>query len=444
MTPEQSLRFARHIAERTAKLLNTAGLVDTTRQARPLFYVWPRPNRLILAFDSLAAKNVDRVLTHKFTHRLATVLSGRRVIATNSRGIFLQIAYWPAPVANLTPRPLDLSQQPSPLHVPLGLTAQGPLWLSLPDLDAVLIGGARRMGKTRLLHGWIQALIHGGRARLVLWDGKDGVEFGRYAGAENVTVVQDLPEGLALLTGEMLQRTQLFQQAGVPALPEYIRRTGDRLPPLVLILDEVAFVSDAAQAALLNLVSRGGAYGVYPVLATQRPDAAAVKSLVKANLSTRIALPVPGVHDSLVILGRAGAEKLPKQKGRLLFTWEGRLVEAQSFRVDLPELAATPGSPATATLLDAVEVRLVQACVEHLDGYFKIRPLAELTGESHRQINTLAKRWEVQKFLTPVRHNKQGHFVSRRVTESLLQAAGLGGTVDLVEKVDLVDKADLA
>jgi len=436
MTPEQALNFARHVAERTAKLLDTANLVDTTRQPRPLFYVWPRPDRLILAFDSLAAKNVDRVLTHKFTHRLATVLNGRCVIATNSRGIFLQVAYWPTPVADLTPRPLDLNQQPSPLHVPLGVTARGPLWLPLPDMDAVLIGGARRMGKTRLLHGWIQSLIHGGRACLVLWDGKSGMEFGRYAGAENVTVVQDLPEGLALLTGEMLQRTQLFQQAGVPALPEYVRRTGDRLPALVLILDEVAFISDEAQAVLTDLVSRGGAYGVYPVLATQRPDAVAVKSLVKANLSTRIALPVPGVQDSLVILGRSGAEKLAKQKGRLLFTWEGRLVEAQSFQVDLPERSDTVEAAAPAALLDAAEVRLVQACVAHLDGYFKIRPLAALTDESRDWINALAKRWETQGFLTPVQRNQQGHVVGRRITTSLLQAAGLGGAADLADQAD--------
>jgi len=78
----------------------------------------------------------------------------------------------------------------------------------------------------------------------------------------------------------------------------------------------------------------------------------------------------------------------------------------------------------------------VQACVTHLDCYFKIRQLAELTSESHRQVNALAKRWEAQGFLTSVQHNEQGHIVSRRVTESLLLAAGLGGTVDLVDLVD--------
>ncbi len=38
----------------------------------------------------------------------------------------------------------------------------------------------------------------------------------------------------------MSRRSDLFRRAGVPALPEYVRRTGDRLAAIVLILDEVA------------------------------------------------------------------------------------------------------------------------------------------------------------------------------------------------------------
>ncbi|MEA3397704.1 MAG: hypothetical protein U9R05_09615, partial [Chloroflexota bacterium] len=76
------------------------------------------------------------------------------------------------------------------------------------------------------------------------------------------------------------------------------------------------------------------------------------------------------------------------------------------------------------------------ACVEHLDGHFKIRQLAELTGESRDWINALAKRWETQGFLTPVQRNQQGHVVGRRITASLLLAAGLGGTADLADQAD--------
>jgi hypothetical protein len=411
--------------------LDQQGWLDLAALSGPAFYLWPRPDRVILIFDPLV-KNIDRVLTRNFRHRLSTALSGRRVVATNSRGIFLQVAYWPAPVTDLTPRPLDLAQQPGPLHVPLGVTSQGPLWLPLPEIDAALIGGARRMGKTRFLHGWIQALIHGGQAQILLWDGKEGVEFGRYAHHSGVHVVQELAEGLAALTQELVRRSALFKAAGAPALPDYVRRTGERLPPLVLIIDEAAFVPETAQGALADLVARGGAFGVHPILATQRPDAQAVQALIKTNLSTRIALPVPAVHDSQVILGRPGAEKLAKRPGRLLFTWAGRLVEAQAFLVDLPELPSEDATR-TATLLDPAEVRLVTAAMKELAGWFKIRQLADVTGESRDRINALAQRWETQGLLTPVQRNDQGHVLGRQVTPALLQAAGLGGQAEQAE-----------
>lgn len=431
-----AIHTARHIADRTWRFLVQRNLIeqDGRSPARPAFYVLPRRERVVLAFDPLALKSVDRLLSRRTLHHLSTALGGRRVVGMNSRGVFLQIAYWPTPSVSLSSRPLDLSQQPSPLHVPIGMTKGGPLWLSLPEMDSVLIGGSRRLGKTRLLHGWVQALLHGGEATLILWDGKGGVEFGRYAERRGVVVdVSDGRQGLERAFTEMSRRADLFRQAGVPSLAEYIRRTGDRLPPLVLILDEVAFLPEEGQGVLVDLVAKGGAFGVYPVLATQRPDAQAVRGLVRANLSTRIAFPVPSVHDSMVILGRPGAEKLPKRKGRLLLVWEGRLVEAQAFRVNLPE--AGGARPEVHTLLTERERRLVEAAVE-MEGWFKIRQIARAVGESRDWVNKVARRWEAMGYLTPVQVNERGHRLGRRVTEALLQAAGFGGQADLADEAD--------
>ena len=430
------LRTARHIADRAWRFLVRRGLVDSPDRlpTRPLFYVLPRRERAILAFDLLALKSVDRLLSPRTLHHLSTALGGRRVVAMNSRGVFLQIAYWPTPSAPPASHPLDLNRQPSPLHVPIGTTKRGPLWLSLPEMDSVLIGGSRRMGKTRLLHGWIQALLHGGEATLILWDGKGGVEFGRYAGRFGVVVdVSDGRDGLERAFAEMSRRADLLRQAGDPSLAEYVRRTGDHLSPIVLILDEVAFLPEEAQAVLVDLVAKGGAFGVYPVLATQRPDAQAVKALVRANLSTRIAFPVPSVHDSMVILGRPGAEKLPKRKGRMLLVWEGRLVEAQAFRVSLPDAEAVRTQ--VPVLLTKRERRLVETAVR-LGGWFKIRQVAEAAGESRDWVNKVARRWEAMGYLTPVQVNERGHRLGRRVTEALLRAAGFGGQADEADEAD--------
>jgi hypothetical protein len=160
---------------------------------------------------------------------------------------------------------------------------------------------------------------------------------------------------------------------------------------------------------------------VHPVLATQRPDADAVQGLVKGNLSTRIALPVPGVHDSLVILGHGGAEKLPKERGRLLFTWDGRLVEAQSFLVALPESGGEQAPPAS--LLTTAERRLARAAIEQLGGWFHINRLAEITGESKDRVNTLAQQWEALGYLTEIQRNDRGHVVGRQITQTLAAVA---------------------
>jgi len=431
----QRKRIAEEVGRAVDRLLTLYRLIPEGHTGT-VYYIWPRPDRMILIFDTLSLKDPARVVSPKFVHHVSTSLGGRRVVATNHRGVFLQIAYRPPALSSgRLERQLDLQEQPGPLHVPMGVAVKTgrAVWLPLPDMDAVLVGGARRMGKTNLLHTWIQALLHGGRARLFLWDGKDGVEFGRYE--PWAAVVSTLDDALQPLFTEMGRRKRLFREAGAASLPDYERATGDELPRLVVVVDELAQVSDDAQEALARLVALGGAFGVHPILATQRPDAKAVQALLKANLSTRIALPVPSHHDSMVVLGRPGAERLPKKKGRLLMVWEGRLVELQAFRALPPEAFArlmegkgTAASteearPAGAGLLTAEEIRLARAAQER-GGRFRIRELAAATGMSRRQVEKIARRWQSMGYLTPPQRDERGVPLGRRITPALEEALG--------------------
>src|SRR3990172_2026498 len=115
------------------------------------FYIWPAQNRLVIVFDADEI-NLQRV-DDTFAHGLSTRLNGRRVKRTNSRGVFLQVGYDipPAPL-EMIEKPLKLSEQPSPFHLPVGSTGEGDLWISLTDGDSFLIGGTRNFGKTGLLH----------------------------------------------------------------------------------------------------------------------------------------------------------------------------------------------------------------------------------------------------------------------------------------------------
>jgi len=341
----QRLGLAQFIAERTLRLLTKSGAIAERQPSgnQPIFYAWQREDRLVLVFNPLLLKNPEAVLSARFRHHLSTVLGGRTVVPTNTRGVFLQVGYWPAPPIDLTARPLILREQPDPFSVPIGITAKGSLWLSIFKMDSVLVGGSRRMGKTRLLHGWIQALQHGGQTRLYLWDGKPNcTEFRGYIGQTKTTVIgeRDLMKGLTEVSNLMQDRAQLFAHTRVADFHAYNAKSAVKLEPIVLVIDEVAAISLLPDAepilrAIEDLISRGGAFGIYPVLATQRPSATAVRGISKTNLSTRISLPVPSHTDSQIILERVGAEKLPKIQGRLAIIWDAKLIEAQSFTVDL-------------------------------------------------------------------------------------------------------------
>ena len=421
--------LARMIAERALRLLSNNVSLEPGKVA---IYALPRNERVILAFDLGAIQGLG--LPPKYIRSLAETFNGRRVVASQNGGFFVQVAYWPEPRAKLEPQDLDLRRQPSPLHVPVGTTARGALWLSILEMDSVLVGGARRLGKTTLLHGWIQALLQGKQTFLVLWDGKNGTEFSRYAGPQAI-IASDLRAALAQVQQEVVRREALFRERGVTNLPQHNALPNVApIPPIVLVLDELADLPGDAEGALIELVRRAGAYGVHPVVGIQRPDAEVMKGQLKANLTTRFALPVASVEDSRIILGRPGAEKLPKLKGRLLFVWNAKLVEAQAFRAYLPDGANASQAVVTSGLLTERERRLVLAAQE-VDNWFRVKEIADATGESHRFINDVAVRWETVGYLTPVQTEPgTGRKLGRRLTPTLLQACGFRGHVDFVDQ----------
>lgn len=95
----------------------------------------------------------------------------------------------------------------------------------------------------------------------------------------------------------------------------------------------------------MDLIARGGAVGIHPILATQRPSSDMVTPRLKGNLITRIALPVPDRASSMVILDCADAENLDKIPGRLLITRKARLVEAQAFDSRVVEMQNPDHAP---------------------------------------------------------------------------------------------------
>jgi len=396
--------FSMQVAWRTLNLLIERKIM--LHPAGVVFYVWQRGDRIIVAFDPSAIQ-LERV-NDEFAHALSTRLHGRRVVRTNSRGIFLQVGFeTPAAPQPLEAKPLDLTQQPTEWHMPIGLTKDGPLWISLIEGDSFLIGGSRRKGKSGLTHGMIQALLNGGRTQVYAWDGKGGAEYQGYIGRTNFHFVSNAERGLKALAEQLAERLNQLRVSGYPNIIMHNEAGKDFIQPIAFIVDEIAELEDHLKEQLKRMVKLYGASGLYPVLATNDPTQAAI--LVKTNLSTRICFAVPSFQDSLTVLGMKGAESLT-ERGRGLVIWDRGLTEFQTFQVSYPEttdeqrrllseqVAMEITRPASA-LMDEIE-RLAESIRGRWSLGMSLNKVSDLLGKSYEGSSWTRKVKQVVEFLT--------------------------------------------
>ncbi|MFN2156272.1 MAG: hypothetical protein ACK2UX_13630, partial [Anaerolineae bacterium] len=157
---------------------------------------------------------------------------------------------------------------------------------------------------------------------------------------------------------------------------------------------------------LIRLSSKGAAFGLVLVLATQNPKAEVLSTLIRGNMSTRIAFRVSSADHSRTILGRSGAQELPRTvRGRMLARLDQALTPLQGFYVsDEAILSLARGQVnGQAPVLTPIERALIAYALQELGGAFPIGRLYErFRGEiSHRQLVKLGQRWESKGWLTP-------------------------------------------
>ena len=113
---------------------------------------------------------------------------------------------------------------------------------------------------------------------------------------------------------EMDNRFDILSKAKKRNIASYNLAAKEKMPYLVIVIDELADLMVAAaaevEACIIRLTQMARAVGIHLVVATQRPSVDVITGLIKANIPCRVAFSVASLVDSRTILDTSGAEKL--------------------------------------------------------------------------------------------------------------------------------------
>lgn len=127
---------------------------------------------------------------------------------------------------------------------------------------------------------------------------------------------------LCWLEQEMERRYELLTERGLRNIERYNETSKEKMPYILYIVDEFAdvFYSQKKnfEGAVLKILQMGRAVGCHVILSTSKPTKDIMRSLVSANMSSRLSFHLCCVSDSKEALYQTGAEKLLR-KGDALF-----------------------------------------------------------------------------------------------------------------------------
>ena len=200
-------------------------------------------------------------------------------------------------------------------------TGGNPVSTDLAGLPHILIAGATGSGKSVCINSIVASLLFTkppDQLRVLMVDPKR-VELTPFNGiphliAPVIVDVDKVNPALRAMMREMFLRYKLMEDIGTRNIAGYNAKSKEKMPYLVLIVDELADLMMVGgfeiEQNLVRLAQLGRATGIHLVLATQRPSVNVVTGLLKANIPARVAFAVASQVDSRVILDTVGAEKL--------------------------------------------------------------------------------------------------------------------------------------
>ncbi len=249
----------------------------------------------------------------------------------------------------------------------------------LAQMPHLLVAGTTGSGKSVCINALIASMLFRftpEELRFIMIDPKV-VEMQHYSSLPHLAfpvVVDPKKVLLALrwLTDEMSNRYKIFARVGVRNIISFNARPPkrkdtdsvaavddrgpasatpatteipipDKLPYIVVIIDELADLMQTAPAdvesAIARITQMARAAGIHLVVATQTPRADVITGVIKANIPSRIAFQVASKIDSRVILDENGADRLLGQ-GDMLYLppSASRLIRAQGVLVTDEEI----------------------------------------------------------------------------------------------------------
>ncbi len=228
----------------------------------------------------------------------------------------------------------EFNQSSLPLLFVVGRDVAGsPVYADLSKMPHLLISGATGSGKSVMIHSIIVSFLYRNPPdllRFILIDPKR-VELPVYNDISHLVnpVITDPKKAIQALrwaTKEMDRRYDLLSAHHARDIARYnaLAERGDMeaLPYIVVLIDELAdlmaIYPREMEAAIVRLAQMARAVGIHLIVSTQRPSVEVITGLIKANITSRIALQVASQIDSRTILDNAGAETL-LGNGDLLF-----------------------------------------------------------------------------------------------------------------------------
>jgi len=208
------------------------------------------------------------------------------------------------------------------LAIVLGLDVVGaPSIVNLAKMPHLLIAGSTGSGKSVAINTIIASILYNAtpeEVRLLMVDPKR-IELSGYEGIPHLlhpVVVEPKLASRALMWAvrEMERRYKLLEVARVKSFDSYNESAEEKLPYIVIIVDELAdlmmVASKDVESSIARLAQMARAAGMHLILATQRPSVDVLTGLIKANFPTRISFKVSSKIDSRTILDTSGAEHL--------------------------------------------------------------------------------------------------------------------------------------